>query len=74
MNIVIPMSAEEAGVGEGGAGVFSVGDGSRFRHSVLENGVHFFTSSSPGLHLEMSKKTYWQQHYLLSLYLYLISR
>lgn len=44
------------GVGE--AWVGSVGDRSRFRHSVLEEGVHFFTSSSPGLHLQVDKEFY----------------
>lgn len=43
----------DAGVGFGvGKGWDDcVGDGLFFRHSVLEKGVHFFTSSSPALHL-----------------------
>lgn len=48
---MVPMSGGEVGVGVGRAGEVLVGDGSRFRHSVLEKGVHFFTSSSPDLHL-----------------------
>lgn len=38
-------------------GVIRVGDVGRFRHTVLENGVHFFTSSSWGLHLAQRLQT-----------------
>lgn len=37
-------------VGIGADGDLDVGIRSRFWHTVLEKGVHFFTSSSPGLH------------------------
>lgn len=33
----------------------SVGGRFRLRHSVLDEGVHFFTSSSPALHLRINK-------------------
>lgn len=45
------MLAGGSNVGESD-GVIRVGDRGRFRHTVLENGVHFFTSSSWGLHLQ----------------------
>lgn len=48
----LPLSAGAAGVDVGGAGGVWVGDRSRFRHTVLEKGVHFFSSSSPALHLQ----------------------
>lgn len=44
---------EEVGPGVGRAEDGLVGDGSRFRHTVLEKGVHSFTSTSPDLHLEI---------------------
>lgn len=47
------MDAGEVGVGIGRAGDFWVGDGSCFWHTVLEKGVHFITSSSPFLHLQI---------------------
>ncbi len=49
--VKLPMSGEDAGVGVGGTWEGLVGGGTSFRHSVLEKGVHFFTSSSPALHL-----------------------
>lgn len=54
----LPRSGGEVGVGVGRAGEGLVGDGSRLRHSVLEKGVHFFTSSSPALHLEHWRKCF----------------
>lgn len=50
--VKLPMSAGAVGVVSEGVGEDLVGDGYRFWHTVFENGVHFFTSSSPGLHLE----------------------
>lgn len=50
MNIGITIATGDVEVGVGGAGELWVGDGSRFWHTVLEKGVHFFTSSSPALH------------------------
>lgn len=50
------MSGGEVGLGVGSAGDGSVGDWSRFRHTVFEKGVHFFTSSSPDLHLNLEIK------------------
>lgn len=44
---------EEVGPGVGRTEDGLVGDGSRFRHTVLEKGVHSFTSTSPDLHLEI---------------------
>jgi len=52
------MSAGEVGVGVGRAVVVSVGDRSRLRHFVFENGVQLFTSSSPDLHLLWNRKMY----------------
>lgn len=49
----LPISEEEDGLGVGEAQDGSVGDRSRFRHSVLDEWVHFFTSSSPALHLQI---------------------
>ena len=46
------MSSGEPGAGVGRrGGDSSVVDGNRFLHTVLENAVHFCTSSSPALHL-----------------------
>lgn len=45
---------EEDGFGVGDARDGSVGGRFRFRHSVLDEGVHFFTSSSPALHLRIN--------------------
>lgn len=45
------MSGGEVGLGVGTAEGVLVGEGFRFWHTVLENGVHFFTSTSPDLHL-----------------------
>lgn len=54
--LLISGGADGFGVGEAWDG--SVGDRSRLRHSVLDEGVHFFTSSSPALHLQFYiKKT-----------------
>lgn len=50
--VKLPMSAGAAGVISEGVGEDFGGDGFRFWHTVFENGVHFFTSSSPDLHLE----------------------
>lgn len=50
------MLAGVEGAVVGGAGEFSVGDGLRIRHTVLETGVHSFTSSSQGLHLNVRER------------------
>lgn len=50
------MFSGELGAGVGGAGEAWVGDTVCFLHTVLEKGVHFFTSSSPGLHLECKQQ------------------
>lgn len=50
MKIGITIDVGVVVVGMGADGDLGVKTMSRFWHTVLEKGVHFFTSSSPGLH------------------------